>query len=227
MIGLGGGYLATTMNLSGGSSASQSAGVGFVYGRYAQGPWSLGAVAAYSGGQIDGTRAVPATGMSANGSRNGGFTVIDVRSAYQFAIGSVSIEPRAEAWYVHASEAGFLETGASLMDFAFSGAHVDTAGGQLALRASQQFPVAGWMLRPWIEVGARQIFSGLARDVAATAGQFTATVYGISPAPTAAVAGSGLNASVGENLDLFIAYKGQFSANQTGNAFSTGLSWRF
>ena len=36
-LGLGGGYLATGLNFSDGSSASQNAGLGFVYGRYARG----------------------------------------------------------------------------------------------------------------------------------------------------------------------------------------------
>ena len=66
-VGAGVGYLATALNFSDGSSASQNAGLGFVYGRYVMGPLSFGATGVYGGGRVNGVRALPGTGLSAAG----------------------------------------------------------------------------------------------------------------------------------------------------------------
>ena len=73
----------------------------------------------------------------------------------------------------------------------------------------------------------QETFSGLARNVTASDGLFTSGVAGVSPAPTSAVVSVGLTASATPMLDLFVAYQGQFSANQTDHQFSGGLTFRF
>ena len=56
--------------------ASQNAGVAFVYGRYAQGPWRLGSsTGANGGGGISGYRALAGTGLTAGGDRSGDFAI--------------------------------------------------------------------------------------------------------------------------------------------------------
>ena len=80
VVGAGGGYLGTTVNLGDGTNASQSAGLGFVYGRYEQGPMRLGAMAAYGGGQVDGTRTLPSTGLTATGNRSANFGIVQARA---------------------------------------------------------------------------------------------------------------------------------------------------
>src|SRR5581483_3738728 len=65
-VGAGAGYLSTSLSFSDGSHAQQNAGLGFIYGRYAQGPWWVGVMAAYGGGHVDGQRALPGTGLAAS-----------------------------------------------------------------------------------------------------------------------------------------------------------------
>lgn len=226
-IGLGGGFLATALRFSDGSSASQNAGVGFVYGRYEQGPWRLGAVADYAGGQVEGSRALPGTGLTATGNRPGAFAGVQTRVAYDLAVGAVTIEPAASLGYIHAGQAGFTESGASLLDLAYSHTATDTVEGRLTVRAAQQFVAGGWGLEPWVEAGVQETFSGLSRGVVATDGSVSSSIAGVSPAPTAGVIGVGLNAGATAALSLFIRYQGHFSANQIENAFSAGLSVRF
>jgi outer membrane autotransporter protein len=70
-------------------------------------------------------------------------------------------------------------------------------------------------------------FSGLTRRVVVTDGTDSELVSGVSPSPVAALAGVGVTADVTAALDVFITYHGQFSANQTNNAFTAGLEMRF
>ena len=225
--GLGGGYLGTSVNFSDGTNASQSAGLGFIYGRYAQGPVWFGAMAAYGGGQVDGTRTLPGTGLSATGNRNADFSIIQARAAYDLPMGALTLEPLAKLAYIHAGQAGFSESGAGLFDLSYGSTDTDVTEGRLALRVMQGFSAGSWALLPWAEAGVQETFSGLSRNVTASEGVFTSEVSGVSPAPTSAVIGAGLTASATPILDVFVAYQGQFSANQTENEFSAGLTFRF
>jgi outer membrane autotransporter protein len=225
--GFGGGYLATALNFSDGSKASQNAGLGFAYGRYVQGPMWLGAMAAYAGGKISGNRMLAGTGLAATGSRGADFTVVQTRAAYDLPLGAFTLEPRATLAYIHAGQAGFTETGASLLDLTYAATHTDVTEGRLAVRAMQSFTADTWSLLPWAEAGMQQMFSGLSRTVLASAGTASAGVAGVSPAPLAGTVGIGLTASASQALDLFLTYQAQLSVNQISNAFSAGLVYRF
>jgi outer membrane autotransporter protein len=225
--GLGGGFLATSLHFSDGSGASQNAGLGFVYGRYTQGPMWFGAMAAYGGGKMDGTRMLPGTGLAATGNRGADFGIVQARAAYDLPLGTITLEPRATLAYIHAGQAGFSETGASLLDLTYAGTNTDVAEGRLALRVMQSFSTGGWTLLPWVEAGVQETFAGLSRGVVASDGAFSAGVSGVSPAPSSAVLGIGVTASAAASWDVFAAYQGLFSANQTGNAFSAGFAYRF
>ena len=226
-VGAGGGYVATGLSFSDGSRASQNTGLGFVYGRYAQGPMWFGAMAAYGGGRVDGDRALPGTGLTAAGNRSGDFAVVQGRAAYDLAVGPVTVEPRASLAYIHAGQGAFSETGAGLLDLSYPDTNADTVQGRLTVRAMRRFAAGAWGLAPWVEAGVQQSFSGLARHVLATDGAFSAGVAGVSPAPTAGVIGLGLSVAATGMLDFFVRYQGEFSANQCENAFTGGLLMRF
>lgn len=226
-LGAGGGFVATMLNFSNGSDAAQTAGVGFVYGRYRHGPLWLGATAAYGAGQVSGTRALPGTGLSATGHRPGDFAIVQGRAAYDLALGALTVEPRATLAYIHAGQSGFAETGGSLLDLSYAATHTDAVLGRLTARAMRSFRLGGWGVSPWAEAGVQETFSGLGRTAVVTDGAFSAGVSGVSPAPAAGILGLGIDAAATPILDLFLRYQGLFSANQTGNSFSTGLSLRF
>jgi uncharacterized protein with beta-barrel porin domain len=114
-----------------------------------------------------------------------------------------------------------------MLDLNDSATHADEAMGRLVLRATQRFVAGTWVLNPWIEAGGQETFCGLARDVVVTDGSFSAGVSGVSPAPASGLVGVGLSAAASETLDLFVRYQGQFAANQIGNMFSAGATYRF
>ena len=149
ILGLGAGYMATTLGFSDGSSASQNAGVGFIYARYEQGPVRLGAMAAYGGGQVDGTRALPGTGLTASGNRPGDFAIVQGQAAYDLAIGTIAVQPRATVGYLHAGQSGFSETGGSLLDLNYGATSTDEVVARLAARVMHSFAARGWVLAPW------------------------------------------------------------------------------
>lgn len=143
-VGLGAGYVATTLSFSDGSGASQNAGVGFVYARYVQGPAWLGLMAAYGGGQVDGTRALPGTGLTASGNRPGDFAIVQGRAAYDLAVGTMTVQPTAALAYLHAAQSGFSETGSSLLDLSYGATSADEVAARLAARAiAASLPAAG------------------------------------------------------------------------------------
>ena len=226
-IGLGGGYLMTALNFSDSSNASQNAGLGFIYGRYAQGPLWLGAMAAYGGGKINGARSLPGTGLTASGSRGADFGIVQAQAAYDIPLGIVTFEPRANLSYVHAGQSGFSESGASILDLTYANTNADLFEGRLVGRFMKRFVAGTWALVPYAEAGVRETFTGLSRDVTMTDGTFTGSAAGVSPAPTAGIVGVGVSAGMTEALDLFLGYQGQFSANQAENTFAAGLAYRF
>ena len=171
-VGAGVGYLATALNFSDGSSASQNAGLGFVYGRYVMGPLWFGATGVYGGGRVNGDRALPGTGLTASGSRAGDFALVQGRVAYDLTVGPMIVEPRATLAYVHAGESGFTETGASLLDLSYSDTNTDMAEGQVSVRVTRQFAAGLWQVAPWAEAGVQETVSGLTRGVVVSDGAF-------------------------------------------------------
>ncbi|MGH7188503.1 MAG: autotransporter outer membrane beta-barrel domain-containing protein, partial [Acetobacteraceae bacterium] len=226
-VGLGGGYLATGLNFPDGSDARQNSGVGFVYARYAVTRLRIGAMAGYGGGTIDGSRVIPGSGLTAAGNRGGNFGLFATRAAYDLPLGVYTLEPRAAFAYLHAHQGAFSETGASLLDLAYGGLNTDESDGRLSLRLLRGLTLHGWHLTPWIEAGVQQTFSGTSRTAAVSAGTFSATVAGVSPAPTAGTGGVGVRFAATKNLDGFVRYQGLFSANETASAFSAGVRYRF
>jgi outer membrane autotransporter protein len=226
-IGVGGGYVADGVNFADGSSATQNAGLGFVYGRYEEGALRLAGMAGYGGGPIDGMRALPGTGLAASGDRHGDLGIVEARAAYEIPLNGLVLEPRATLAYFHAGQNPFSESGAAVLDLSYGGTTANEMAGRLVARVKQDYPVGGWVLTPWLEAGVEDVFFGLSRAVNVTAGAATVTESGISPAPIAGVVGVGVTASVTNALDLFVSYQGLYSGNQTVSVFSGGLCYRF
>ena len=225
--GIGGGYLNTALNFGDGSSASQNAGFGFIYGRYAQGPIWFGAMGAYGGGKVSGERSVPGTGLTASGSRGAGFGIIHAQAAYDIPVGAITFEPRASLSYIHAGQSGFSENGASFLDLTYADTNADVFRGRLVGRVMRRFVAGTWALVPYVEAGVQETFTGQARSVAVTTGALGASVAGVSAAPTAGLVGLGMSVAAGDTLDLLVSYHTELAANQIGNTFSAGLSFRF
>lgn len=226
-LGAGGGYLASVLNFSDASSASQNAGLGFVYGRYDRGALRLGAMAAYGGGRINASRVVTGTGLAAAGSRGGEFGSIDLRAAYAIQLGVYTLEPRAGLAHIHVRQGGFTETGAGFLDLGYGDLTTGETDGRLSLRLARDISLRGWHVMPWVEGGVQQSLSGTSRVAAISAGPFGAAVPGVSPSPTAGTAGVGVRIAATGGLDGFMRYRGLFSANQVESAFSAGIDGRF
>ena len=226
-VGFGGGYLMTALNFNDGSNASQNAGLGFLYGRYAQGPLWFGAMAAYGGGKVSGARSLPGTGLTASGDRGADFGIVQAQGAYDIPLGAVTFEPRASLSYIHAGQAAFSESGAGILDLTYSNTDTDVLEGRLIGRVMTRFVTGSWTLVPYVEAGVQETFTGLSRDVTMADGAFTGSAAGISPAPTAGIVGAGIAAGMSEAVDLFLNYQGQLSANTVGNRFAAGVEYRF
>jgi outer membrane autotransporter protein len=130
-------------------------------------------------------------------------------------------------YYIHAGQSGFSESGASILDLTYANTNTDVFEGRLVGRFMKRFVAGTWALVPYAEAGVQETFTGLSRGVTMTDGTFTGTAAGVSPAPTAGIVGVGVTAGMTADLDLFLDYQGQFSANQAENSFAAGLAYRF
>ncbi len=226
-LGAGGGYLASELNFADASTASQNAGLGFVYGRYELGNLRVGAMGAYGVGRVNGSRVIAGSGLAAAGSRDGDFGSIDLRVAYAIQLGAYTLEPRAGFAYVHVRQGAFTETGAGVLDLGYGDLSTDETDGRLSLRLARDAVLRDWRVTPWVEAGVQQGLSGLSRTASVTAGPFGALVSGASPSPTAGTVGVGIRIAASGDLGGFLRYQGLFSANQVESAFSAGISCRF
>lgn len=226
-LGLGVGYAATMLNFSDTSTADQNAAFGFAYARYQTGRLHLGAMGAYGGGTIDGTRALPGTGLAATGNRSGAFAVLQTEAAYDLPLGAYTLQPRAVLAYLHAHQDGFGESGGSLLDLTYAATATDTVQTRLSARLMRRYALGSWSVLPWAEAGASALLSGLDRTVTVTDGAYGSSISGVSPAPIAGLVALGVEAEAPHGVDLYLRYQGLFSANTASTAFTAGLGVPF
>jgi uncharacterized protein with beta-barrel porin domain len=215
------------LSVSGGGGANQNAALGFVYARYVTGPLHLGAVVSYGSGDIDGTRALPGTGLSATGDRDGSFVVMQTQAAYDIPIGAYTLQPRATFAYLSAEQNGFSESGASILDLTYGATSTDAIQTRLSARVMRNYGFGTWSVEPWAEAGVQEQWTGLNRTVSVVDGAYGAAVPGVSTAPTSALVGLGVEASSPQGLDVYIRYDGQIAANSIGTAFTAGVGMKF
>jgi outer membrane autotransporter protein len=141
--------------------------------------------------------------------------------------GSYVIEPRAEISYVHVGQAGFNETGADMFDLTYAQTNTGQTSLRAAVRVSRSFPVQGWQVTPWSEAGILEAVSGLSRSVCVADGPYAVTAAGVSPTPTAATIGLGVDIAASDHLDGYARYTATFSANQISNSVELGGRYRF
>jgi autotransporter-associated beta strand protein len=226
-VGGGVGYLASMLDLSDGSHASQNAGLGFLYARYQSGPVWLGAMASYGGGRVNGQRVLSGTGLTASGGRGSDFGSADLRGVYTAEVGAFTVQPRVGVSYIHVGQDGFADRGAGLLDLQYGATNADILQGHVAVRVMRQTHIGSWNVAPWVEVGARSMFSGLRRTVAVSAGNIAAVDSGVSPAPMAGTAAVGVEIAVSDQLHGFVRYQGLYSANQIETVLSAGARYEF
>jgi uncharacterized protein with beta-barrel porin domain len=226
-IGVGAGYLGTAANFADGSSATQQAGLGFIYEHYVQGGLQIGAMGAFGGGKISSSRSEPFTGVGIADSRASNLAIVDLRASYAVPVAAYTIEPRVGFSFIHVGQAGFTESGGGMFDLTYAQDSTDEVDLQAAVRVARTVMLGGWRVIPWVEGGVQQTISDLSRVGTVSLAGFSATSAGVSPAPSSGLVGAGVDVAATPQLDGFLRYQGLFSANQTGNAFQLGLRYRF
>ena len=206
---------------------------GFVAGAYADasfGGLGIHALVAYHGGDADTTRAILAAPAAAKAKYGLDSWVADVTARYAMDIGDGwAVAPKVGVTYVNTKRDDVVEEGAG--DFALSvdGNRHTAWFADASISASAALPAGGLGIRPYVEVGVRQMMTD--GDVVVTGGYTGATaapivVAGTVRDKTVGRVGLGFGLDLTESVRFQAGYTGEFSSTDRHN-FTGGMSIRF
>ncbi|MCI5076892.1 autotransporter domain-containing protein [Oricola sp.] len=146
---------------------------------------------------------------------------------YEASLGASTLEPFANAAYVHVRGYGYTENGgAAALDVETSDNGVGFT--TLGLRASRDLPAAEASVSISGAVGWRHAFGDVAPDVTQSfSGGDAFTVSGTPIADDAVVAEFGLNVGLSAGMSLGFSYEGQFAGDVIDQAAKAHFSWSF
>lgn len=194
------------------------------------GPWALRAGASYGWNDVSVTRAIAVPNLNAvvDAGYSSGTAQVFGEVGYDFALGSVSVEPFAGLAYVNAGGASFSETG-SIAALSVSTAAMDTLYSTLGVRAATSFGFMGRSLTPSLMLGWQHAFGDTAptSTIGFAGGAMAGTVTGVPIATDALLVEAGLSGALSDVARLGMTYSGQLASGASQNALTAQFSLRF
>jgi fibronectin-binding autotransporter adhesin len=144
--------------------------------------------------------------------------------------GIAALTPRAGLQYLHLSENGFGETGASGFDLSSGGRDSDSLQPYIGVAVAQKFVTDnGAVATPELRLGyAREVLSNSRLLSVATVSGFSFPVVGVAPSRDQVSAGIGVTMTAGSGVLLYGNYDTVLrTGNTTEQALSAGLRVRF
>jgi fibronectin-binding autotransporter adhesin len=234
-LGVAGGYLHSTVDERGtGSTGGADTARFAVYGGAVLGPSLLTGAAGYAHDSIDSSRPFAGIG-TATESHSGN----EATAAGQWSLplpmqgldqGVATLTPKAGLQFLHLSENGFSETGASGFNLSSSGRGTDSLQPFIAVSVAQKFVTAdGAFITPEVRVGYdREALSGSRTLTVATVSGVQFPVTGAEPSKNIFTAGAGITLNYAPNLALYATYDGIVpTGNTTDHTVQAGLRVKF
>lgn len=234
-LGVAGGYLHSTVDERGtGSTGGADTARFAVYGGAVLGPSLLTGTAGYAHDSIDSSRPFAGIG-TATESHSGN----EATAAGQWSLplpmqgldqGVATLTPKAGLQFLHLSENGFSETGASGFNLSSSGRGTDSLQPFIAVSVAQKFVTAdGAFITPEVRVGYdREALSGSRTLTVATVSGVQFPVTGAEPSKNIFTAGAGITLNYAPNLALYATYDGIVpTGNTTDHTVQAGLRVKF
>jgi hypothetical protein len=218
-------------NQSLGALGARTDGNSLLVGAYADlrlGNIGLHGLLARDGGDVDTKRTI-ASGDTTNARYDLSSWVADVSADYQAQIGAVAIATKLGITYVHtASGAVAAERGGGDLGLSVSAGSTTNWFADASLALSGTFDLGGMALRPYAELGVRQLLNDGTTKVS---GKFVGAgsgivVDGVERADTAGRYGLGFGLDLAGGVQLQLSYSGEFSGSRR-NSVMGGLSLRF
>ena len=233
IAGLAGGYLHSDVHEHSTSNGDLDTVRIAGYLGTAYGPAFLTATAGYAHDWISTSRGFPGLGTARephDGDEATAAAQIAVPTAVPTALGPVTVTPRAGVQFLHLSESGFAETGASGFDLSSMGRSTDSLQPFIRVAATQILRTPdGTEIAPEIRFGySREVLSNNhAWNVLALDGTpFLA--LGVKPSRDMVSAGVAATARAASNLYFFASYDAILhTGNTTAHTVSAGLRLRF
>jgi outer membrane autotransporter protein len=234
-LGVAGGYLHSTVDERGTGSTGRADTARFaVYGGAVLGPSLLTGTAGYAHDSIDSSRPFAGIG-TATESHSGN----EATAAGQWSLplqiqgldqGVATLTPKAGLQFLHLSENGFSETGASGFNLSSSGRGTDSLQPFIAVSIAQKFVTAdGGFITPEVRVGYdREALSGSRTLTVATVSGVQFPVTGAEPSKNIFTAGAGITLNYAPNLAPYATYDGIVpTGNTTDHTVQAGLRLKF
>lgn len=229
-VGAVGGYTQTSLQAASrnSSGSSDDAHVG-LYGGTQWGAFGLRAGATYTEHTLDTTRSVALGGINDQPLGHGKASTAQVfaETGYLFHWKTASLEPFAQAAYVHLDSDSFTEHGGPA---ALQGAGEDNAltYSTLGARAATRFQLNGDVFDAHAMLGWRHAFGNVASPAQlGFAGSNAFVVDGVPLARDVMVLDVGLDLPVTRNASFNLAYSGQVGHHVVDSGFKGGFVWKF
>jgi outer membrane autotransporter protein len=224
------GYSHSNFDVDGRGSSAQSDNYHFgLYGGTQLGSVGIRIGAAYTTSSIDAGRSVNFANYAdqTNSRYDVGTGQVFGEVGYQMNVGRVTVEPYANFAYVNLHSDAFQETGG---DAALSsdGDTMNTAFSTLGLRGSADFGIGATDFTVRGSAGWQHAFGRVApTTTVALSGSQSFSVSGVPLSRDVAVVDAGLNAAVGKNTSLGVAYLGQIGDGMQDHSFTANFNYKF
>jgi len=141
-----------------------------------------------------------------------------------------TLTPKLGFQFVHLSEGGFADSGASGFDLSSSDRSTDSFQPYLGIAAAEEFVTdSGTSITPELRLGyAYETLSNARLLTATTVSAASFPVAGVAPSRHQLTAGLGLAMIAGPNLQFYVNYDAILpTSNTASQTIQAGLRWRF
>jgi outer membrane autotransporter protein len=233
-LGVAGGYLHSNIDEHSTSSGTEGSTRVALYGGALVGPGLFTGTAGYAHDWFDTQRGIAGIGMASQ-SHGGNEATAAAQWSLPLAIqgygnGIATLTPKAGVQFVHLSEDGFSESGASGFDLSSSNRGTDSFQPYIGAALAQKFVTdGGTEMTPELRFGyAREALSGSRLLTVTAAGGASFPVIGVRPSRDQVTAGIGITVVAGPDLSLYANYDAILpTGNTTDHTLSAGLRWKF
>ena len=226
----------TSLSMTDGSGQTLSTASTLVglYGTYASGPLVVRATAGYTWDANQGTRPVTIGGLSrlATSAYSGNEILAALEIGRVITWGDIDVTPFAGAAYTHVAQGGYMEQGAGALNLTVSPQATDSLRALFGLEIGGESSAGDDTRLVWKAYGeySRETLTVNPQIVAQLVGAGSAgtfTVLGAAPAQDEVGAGVNLMLTSRDHWAVYVAYDVQWNSNQTNQAVSGGIRFRF
>jgi outer membrane autotransporter protein len=207
--GLAAGYSGTNFKQQDGSTGDIQTPRVMAYARYHATPQIvIDGIAGFAYDSIHTSRPIAPLNSNAVESHSGTEENLALQAGYMMPVDGFTLIPRVGAQYVHLSQNGFSESGASGFDLTAPSSHIDSFQPVISISALRAFDVSGMRVTPEVKLAYSHELLNTAQTLALTtpAGSVVPGTI-LTPARNTLTVGPEVTAQMNQQLSLYADYK--------------------